>query len=88
MQTSAEAINQLTDSLNAAKKAADTIENLIATHDYQDVAMLVTLAATKMLESATLMMQKDPEAALDALDSADDFVEEVFKIINEDTDEE
>ncbi|MEL6151106.1 MAG: hypothetical protein AAFV33_19435 [Chloroflexota bacterium] len=84
MNTSSEAIKQLQESLAAAQKAADTIENLIATHDYQDIAMLVTHSAAKMLESATLLMEKDDEAALDVLEDAEDLIDEVYKIIGGD----
>jgi hypothetical protein len=88
MNTSSEAIKQLQESLAAAQKSADTIENLIAVHDYQDVAMLMAHAAAKMLESTILLMEKDDEAALDELENAEDLIEEVYKIIDGDTDDE
>ncbi len=84
MNTSSEAIKQLQESLAAAQKAADTIENLIAVHDYQDIATLITHAAAKMLESATLLMQKDDETALASLAAAEDLIDEVYKIIGGD----
>lgn len=87
MNTSTEAIKQLEESLAAARKAADTIENLIAVHDYQDVAFLTTHSAIKMLESTVLFMQKDDEAAFDSLENAEDLLDEVYGIIDEDTDE-
>lgn len=87
MNTSAEAIKQLEESLTAARRASEIIENLIAPHDYQDVAFLTTNSAIKMLEAAMLLMQKDDETAFDALEDAEDLLDEVYGIIDEDTDE-
>ncbi len=88
MNTSSEATKQLQASLASAQQAADTIENLIAAHDYQDIALLITHAAGKMLEAATLLMQKDDEKALDMVEAAENLIDEVYKIIGGDLEEE
>ena len=88
MNTSAEAISLLEQALATAHSAENTIENLVATHDYQDVASLVTQAAVALLESASLLMKSQDEAALDMLESADDLLDAVYGIIEADLDEE
>lgn len=87
MNTSAEAIKVLEQALATTRKAEDTIENLIAEHDYQDVAALVTQAAAALLETAALLMQAQDEAALDMLENADDLIDSVYGIIEADLDE-
>ena len=86
MNTSAEAVTLLQQALETTRSAAETIDNLIAVHDYQDVAGLVTLAAAALLESAALLMQSQDEAALGALESADDLLDAVYDIIEGDLD--
>jgi hypothetical protein len=88
MNTSTEAIRLLQQALTTARQAADTIEDLIAEHEYQDVAGLVTHAAAALLESAALLMQKEDETALQALEHADDLLDAVYDIIDADLDEE
>ncbi len=88
MNTSAEAIKQLEASLAAAQQAADTIENLIAEHDYQDVGQLVAQAAAQMLTAAKLLMEKDDEGAFDALDDAEDLLDKVYSIMDEEVEDE
>ena len=86
MNTSTEAIKLLQQAYATTQQAADTIENLIAEHDYQDVADMVARAAAALLESATLLMQSDDEAALQALENADDLLDTVYDVINADLD--
>ena len=86
MNTSQEAIKQLQSSLSGAKDAADTIENLIAVHDYQDVAGLATLAAASLLEAATKLMEKDDTAAFGAIDDAEELIDAIYGIVDEDLD--
>ncbi|MBN8620801.1 MAG: hypothetical protein J0L63_17945, partial [Anaerolineae bacterium] len=81
MNTSTEAIRLLEQALHSARAAQTTINDLIVEHDYQDVALLVTQAAVSMLESASLLMQSQDEAALNALDAADDLLDAVYNII-------
>jgi hypothetical protein len=50
--------------------------------------MLITLAAGKMLEASTLLMQKDDETALATLETAEDLIDEVYKIIGGDLEED
>lgn len=88
MKTSAEAIKLLQQSLSSAKQAESVISDLIATHDYQDVATLITQAAVSLLESATALMQMQDEDAINSLDIAEDLLEEVWDIIDADTDDD
>jgi hypothetical protein len=88
MNTSTEAVKKLESALNATNEAAKVIENLIVEHDYQDVALLVAQAASALLESATLLMKSQDEAALDALGNADDLLDAVYDIIDAEVDEE
>jgi hypothetical protein len=88
MNTSSEAVKRLQEAITAAKSAGDVVENLVAEHEYQDVAGLITQAAAAMLECASLLMQGDDEAALDNLDRAEDLLDEVYGIIDGEVDEE
>lgn len=88
MKTSQEAINQLQQALATTRSAVNTIDNLIAEHDYQDVASLVSQAAASLLESAVLLMQSRDEAAIDALENAEDLLEAVYSIIDAELDED
>jgi hypothetical protein len=88
MNTSSEAVKQLEASLASARQAKDTIENLIAEHDYQDVAQLVAQAAVEMLTCAKLLMEKADEAAFDAMDKAEDLLDQVYAIIEGELDDE
>jgi hypothetical protein len=88
MNTSSEAVKRLQEAIKAAKSAGDVVENLVAEHEYQDVAGLITQAAAAMLECASLLMQGDDEAALDNLDRAEDLLDEVYGIIDGEVDEE
>lgn len=86
MNTSQEAIKQLQSSISSAQEAADTIENLIAVHDYQDVAGLATLAAASMLEAASKFMEKNDAVAFEALEDAEELVDAIYGIVDEDLD--
>lgn len=87
MNTSTEALRLLQEALSTTRAATQVIDNLIADHDYQDVASLVSQAAAALLESATLLMQSKDESALDALEQADDLLDSVYNIIDGETDE-
>lgn len=88
MNTSAEAIRLLQQALALTQDAARVIDNLIVAHDYQDVASLVAKASAELVNSTTLLLQSDSEAALDALERADDLLDAVYDIIDAETDEE
>jgi uncharacterized membrane protein YdfJ with MMPL/SSD domain len=88
MNTSAAAVQQLEQALSAARAAGETIHNLIAEHDYQDVAGLITQAAVALLTASTLLMQSQDEAALEALETADDLLDAVYDIIDSELDDE
>jgi hypothetical protein len=88
VNTSAEAAKLLQQAQTTTQDARRVIDNLIAAHDYQDVASLVTQAAAALLQSAALLMQSQDEAALDALENADDLLDSVWSIIDAETDDE
>ena len=88
MNTSTEASRLLEQALTTSRSAVSVIDNLIAEHEYQDVASLVTQAAAVLLESASLLMQKQDEAALDVLGKADDLLDAVYDIIDGEVDED
>lgn len=88
MNTSAKAIEQLQQAQATTKEAIETINNLIAAHDYQDVAAMIAQAAAGLLESATLLMHSKDEEALAALELADDFLDSVYDIIEAELDDE
>jgi len=88
MNTSAEAIRLLEEALKDAQAAVKVIDDLIVEHQYQDVALLVSQAAATLLQSATLLMQSKDEDALDTLEQADDLLDEVYTIIDGETDED
>lgn len=88
MNTSSEAVKQLTDALDQTRSAADVIQNLIAEHDYQDAAALLTHAAARLLEAATHLMQSEDEPGLEAVESAEDLLEAMWELVEGEVDED
>jgi hypothetical protein len=88
INTSSEASKRLEQALSTTREAVTVIDNLIAEHEYQDVASLVSQAAAKLLEAASALMQSNDEAGLGALESADDLLDAVWDIIDGETDED
>jgi DNA integrity scanning protein DisA with diadenylate cyclase activity len=88
MNTSSKVTDLLNQSLTSAREAERTVSDLIAVHDYQDVATLVTQAAIALLESAALLMQSEAEAAFDQMEKAEDLLDSVYTIIDGEIDEE
>lgn len=88
MHTSAQAVQLLQEALTKAQAANDVINDLIVEHEYQDVASLIAQAGAALLEAASRLMQSDEAAGLDALDAAEDLLDEVYVIIDGETDEE
>lgn len=88
MNTSAEAIQQLSTALDSTRQAVSTINDLIVAHEYQDVASLVAQAAAALLESTMLLMKSDDEGGLDKLTRADDLLDAVWSIIDGEVDED
>jgi predicted RNA-binding protein YlxR (DUF448 family) len=86
--TSNEALRHLEQALTSIRAASNAIQNLIAAHDYQDVAGLVANAATSLVEATAHLMRSDDEAALEASGEADDFLDAVYDIIDSETDDE
>lgn len=88
MNTSSKVTELLNQSLISAREAERTVSDLIAAHDYQDVAALVTQAAIALLESAALLMQSEAESAFDQMERAEDLLDSVYNIIDGEIDEE
>jgi hypothetical protein len=88
MNTSTEAVKQLQEALAKTQSATQVINNLIAEHEYQDVASLVAQAGAALLEAAALLMQSKDEDALAALEAADDLMDSVYGIIDGEVDED
>lgn len=86
MNTSAEALKQIQAALAQAQAAQEVVDNLIATHDYQDVTSLVLQATTKLLAAATALMQSDDESALSDIENAEDLLDSVYDVIEGDLD--
>lgn len=84
MNTSTEAIKRLQEALATTQDATNIIDNLLATHNYQDVASLLAKAAQKLIEASTKLMESEDEAALDALDLAEDYIDEFYDILDGD----
>lgn len=84
MNTSSEAVTRLQEALKTTQSAQGVIENLVAPHDYQDVANLVVQAAEKLLEAATLLMQAEDQDALNTIEQAEDLLEAMYDIIESD----
>ncbi|MEP7291049.1 MAG: hypothetical protein ABI835_04665 [Chloroflexota bacterium] len=88
MNTTTRASELLEQALKTTRDAEGVVNNLIAAHDYQDVALLVTQAAAELLESAQLLMQSQGEAAFDAMEKAEDLLDSVYEIIDGELDED
>jgi len=87
MNTSSDAVKLLHEALEKARAATRVINDLVVEHEYQDVAMLIAQASEKLLESAALLMQSDDEAAMSALNDADDLLDSVYNIIDGETED-
>ena len=86
MSTSADVIQSLEQASAATRTAIRQIDDLIVEHDYQDVATLGAQATEALLEAASRLMQSKDEAAVDALDRADELMDSVYAIIEGDLD--
>jgi hypothetical protein len=86
--TSGEAVNQLETAAQQAHKAALTIDNLLAAHDYQDVAGIAARAGQALLDAAAAFMKSDDEAAFRAIDTAEDFMDALYDIVGGELDDE
>ena len=88
MNTTSRANELLQQALASAREAEGVVNDLIAAHDYQDVALVVTQAAEALIEAAALLMQSEGDAAFDAIDRAEDLLDTVYSIIEADLDDE
>jgi light-regulated signal transduction histidine kinase (bacteriophytochrome) len=88
MSTSAEVMKSLEQALTATHTALKQIDDLVVTHDYQDVASLVANAAASLLQSAHHLMQSKDEDAFASLEAADDYLDAVYDIIDSETEED
>ena len=84
MSTSQDVIARLEAAQQSVKEVNAAIDDLIAVHDYQDVAKLIAQSAERLLEATKLFMQSDSEAALDTIEAAEDLIDEMYDIIEED----
>lgn len=88
MSTSHDVIHSLEQARQSAQTALRQLDDLIVEHDYQDIALLVTQAAQALLESAASLMQSRDEEAFDALERAEDLLENAYAVIDGELDEE
>lgn len=88
MNTTSRASELLQQALTSARQAEGVVNDLIVAHDYQDVALLVTQAASALLEAAALLMQSEAEAAFDQIEQAEDLLDTVYNIIESELDED
>jgi len=88
MQTSSAAIALIEQAQHTTKDAAQVIANLIAEHDYQDVALIITQAAAELLETAKLLMQSQDVTAFESLERAEDLLDSFYDIVDGEIDEE
>lgn len=86
MNTSSEVVKQLQDAIQKTQSAQNVLDNLIAVHDYEDIATLVLQAAEALLHAASALMQHEDENALQLVESAEDLIDEMYKIIDGDMD--
>lgn len=85
MNTSTEAVKKLEAAIETAQNAESVIAELVAPHDYQDVAQLLTRAGNSLLQAASLLMQKEAAQGLEFLDSAEELIDAVYDIIEADS---
>ncbi len=88
MNTSAEALRLLQQAAGETNQAINVIDNLVVEHDFQDVASLIAQAANALLTSAQQLMQSNDVAAFEAMETAEDFLDAVYNIIDADLGEE
>lgn len=88
MNTSTDAIRKLEQAQAETRAAVQIIDNLIAEHDYQDVASLITQAAAALLDCSILLMQSRDEDAITSLERADDLLDAVYDIIESELEDE
>ncbi|MGB7341067.1 MAG: hypothetical protein WBC91_19380 [Phototrophicaceae bacterium] len=86
MKTSADVIKQLQEAVEKSQAAQQTLENLIAVHDYQDVAALVMQSSEALLHATIAFLQSDDKTALDLVESAEDLLEDMYNVIDGDLD--
>ena len=88
MTTSSEVLRLLGQASTFTQDANKNIDNLIVDHDYQQVAGIITKAAVALIESAAHLMRSDSDAGFEALESADDFLDEAYALIDSQIDED
>lgn len=86
MSTSQDVIARLEAAQQTVQEVNAAIDDLIAVHDYQDVAALITQSAERLLQATEQFMQSDSEAALATIEAAEDLIDAMYDIIEEDLD--
>lgn len=88
MSTSTEVTRQLQQAYTATVSAIRLLDELIVEHDYQDVATLTSRAAAALLSAATHLMQSADEDAIEAIVEAEDLLDSIYAIINDELEED
>lgn len=84
MKTSSDVTEQLRAAIDKTQAAQSTLDDLVAVHDYQDVATLVIQAAEALLHAAAALMQSQDQNALELVESAEDLIDEIYTVIDGD----
>ena len=87
MNTSSEAIKLLNQALVDTNRAADMVDDLIAPHDFQDVASLMAKASAALLISSMRLLESNSQGAIEALETAEDLLDAFYDILDADTGE-
>lgn len=88
MNTSSAAIALIEQAQKTTLEAAKVIENLIAQHDYQDVALILSHASAELLETVKLLMQSQDVAAFEAIERTEDLLDSFYDIVDGELDDE
>jgi ABC-type transporter Mla subunit MlaD len=86
MSNAQDVIARLEAAQQSVKEASEAIDDLITVHDYQDVAALIAKAAERLLEATKQLMEKNSSEALETIEVAEDYIDEMYDIIEEDLD--
>jgi ABC-type transporter Mla subunit MlaD len=86
MSNAQDVIARLEAAQKSVKEASEAIDDLITVHDYQDVAALIAKAAERLLEATKQLMEKNSSEALETIEVAEDYIDEMYDIIEEDLD--
>jgi hypothetical protein len=87
-----DAIRKLQQANESVRSAITKIDEHVEESDYNDMAALVSNAASSLLKAAVHLLEERDEAAFDMLEQADDFLDAAMDVVDEEdlelTDEE